>query len=179
MNANEIRTIAEQHPESVALVFEAYGIRAESTPRNLSNAVKIFKQPFVQSLQHAISEESNFLGLFKSKEERQMKKEQRLARKNPVSKLGMVGLDGEQNSLTAESDVELPTERGQKSGMLFDGAVKVLNAIRALKYGTRENEDDNRRYQGDDRILGIHKPLFLALLAISALVVILIIRKQK
>lgn len=168
---NSFKTIAEQHPESVALVFQKHFINAEPTERNLTNAVLIKGEVFCLDLVDLIEtkrEQSNFLGLFDSKGKRATKKAARIAKREAAAKYA----------------AENPT--AAKKGFTLDKALNIFSVVvgaagNLLGSGTATNNvagADNENLQ-TDRILGIDRNMFYVLAVLAIIILVMVIRKAK
>ncbi|WP_276976986.1 hypothetical protein [Flavobacterium filum] len=58
---NNIHNIVEQHPSSVAQLFSKYGINKAVNAKNLSSAVVVYKQPFIDELEQLILLDDNYV----------------------------------------------------------------------------------------------------------------------
>lgn len=160
------RTIAEQHPESVALVFQRHFINAPSTERNLTNAIKIKGEVFAYDLAEAIENEQNsFLGIFESKEKRAAKKAARDAKRAEAAQLA------KENPQAA------------KKGFSLDKALSILNGVAGVAGAVFGNKNANAATAENDlatdRILGIDRNMFFILAGLALVVLIMVARKSK
>lgn len=169
---NSFKTIAEQHPESVALVFQKHFINAQPTERNLTNAIKIKGEVFCLDLVDAIEskrEESNFLGLFESKEKRAEKKAARIAKREAAAKAAAANPEAAKKGFTLEKALNIfSTVAGAAGSLLNKGSNTATNNDAA-------DNDPNQT----DRILGIDRNMFYVLAVLALIILVMMIRKAK
>ena len=168
---NSFKTIAEQHPESVALVFKKHFINAEPTERNLTNAITIKGELFTYDLADAIddslSQQSGFLwGIFESKEKRAIRKAERASKKEAAAQLA------QQNPQLA------------KKGFTLDKALAILTGVAGVAGGLLGNKNGAQSNNNPDnvqteRIFGIERNMFYVLAVLAIITLVLYIRKNK
>lgn len=170
---SDFKKIAEQHPDSVALVFQKHFIAAPSNEQNLINAIKIKGEVFTYDLADAIdNEESKFLGLFESKEKRAAKKADRQAKREAAAKL-------------AKENPE-----AAKKGFTLDKALNILGSVAGIAGTFLGNKNGRTEASGNindvaadpedlktERVLGIDRNMFYVLAVLGIILLFMVIRK--
>lgn len=170
------KTIAEQHPESVALVFQKHRIQASPNERNLTNAIKIKGELFTYDLADAIDDslgqQSGFLwGLFESKEKRAIRKAERATKKAEAAELAKANPEAAKKGFSLD-----------KALSILGGVAGVAGAFIAGKNGNSNQAPGNNNlpdpYQSE-RIMGIDRNMFYILAVLALVTLVLIVRKGR
>ena len=170
---SDFKTIAERHPESVALVFQKHHIAAPSNEKNLINAIKIKGEVFTYDLADAIdNEQSSFLGLFESKEKRAAKKAARQAKRDEAAKLAKENPEAAKKGFTLDKALNI---LGSVAGIAgtFLGSKNAASSTTANNGVASADPEDLRT----ERILGIDRNMFYVLAVLGIILLFMVIRK--